>query len=517
MDTAENFKKSRLSMKKATDNGNESKLANERVRWLDDGKRGKNKSDFYLGTAMGGNPFGKKSQPTSLAASLGALSHRDLSTIKSIGRRGIPNPIAQFEGEGKTRAGMVNPIVNSVTKQSDFMRSLKDSWIGVIPYGLTQNQAYATINSLIKSDGTTNTLRKSRMGAASLLLVDQAIAAQSLSSNSSLTKSFAGASALKYAKASGVDSLNRISSKDFTSHFSRQLVTEAMRGRGYKSKTVNSWLNTVGVSYLTDSDFYVSATPLIKAYDDSDGDEGDTISTSISVAATKDLLSVKTSVHQQLEVTEEELRNLQSYLAESGFFALENPVARRIRDYFLNIKVVPQRIDDVLYHGRSRTLEKQKRAFTKSELENVAPWGVSGVGRFNEANHPLYYTSNDEDTLSKELKVTGKKDDVYDTLKFSIDREMKVLDLSRENHGLLSYCLQRVSSLGNFSMPVEYLIPMFIGACLQRNRDVQVIKIRSAVSPDAINYVFFDSPFGEYVDPGLSEVHANMQGTPVGD
>ncbi|MFC6290120.1 RES family NAD+ phosphorylase [Levilactobacillus angrenensis] len=541
-------------MEKATGNWNEPKV-NERVGWLNNERLRKGNYNADLNTAMGSNYFAKKSWPTSLTASLGISSQRGSSVAKLVGQRTTSELLSQVENREKALIEMANPSTNPSQRQYDFMRSLRgstlgqeslaltknpltasnlvesDSWsrrfstmgdlkdlqAGIIPMGMAQKQAYAAIHSLVKSTDITDTLGKSWTKLASSPLGDKAIATQPQRAISTLAKSFAGAGALKHVGTSGIASLSRISSKDFTSHFSHQLATEAMRGRGYKGKTISSWLDAVGTNYLTNSDFYVSATPLIKKYDDSAEDKTESISTLISVAATKDLLGVATAVHKRLEVTEEELRELQSYLAESGYFALENPVARQIRDYFLNIKVAPQRIDDILFHGRVRNSKEQERSYTQSELETVAPWGVSGAGRFNEANHPLYYTCSDEGTLSEELKVTGQENETYDVLKFSIDREMKVLDLSKENHALVSYCLQKVPSLGKFSIPVEYQIPMFIGACLRQNRNIQAIKIRSVVSPGAINYIFFEPPFGEYVDSSLSEVHAGLQGTPVND
>jgi len=287
---------------------------------------------------------------------------------------------------------------------------------------------------------------------------------------------------------------------------SRQMARGAMQGRGYKSATTAAWMKDVGTQYLNNPEFYTAATPLIKEYD-SKNDTDENISDSISVEATKEFINSPAIANKGLKVTEEELKTLQSDLANSNLLALDNKVAKRIHDYFLNVKAKPQKISGPLFHGRERTEDEQERPFTQEELSVKAPLGLSSAGRFNEVNQPLYYSCDNEAVLADELKINGEDTKVFDVLKFYPDREMKVLDLSQENQALWSFCLQKVSRLGNFVVPVEYQIPMFIGACLRENRNVQVIKINSAVSHGAINYIFFEPPFSDFVDPDRTEVH----------
>ncbi|WP_143462998.1 RES family NAD+ phosphorylase [Levilactobacillus enshiensis] len=212
------------------------------------------------------------------------------------------------------------------------------------------------------------------------------------------------------------------------------------------------------------------------------------ISAEVEVAATQDLIKDSSGGKTALEVTSEELYEFQDLLSKSSLKAYDLPVAKRLRSYFSGFKVKRQKISIPLYHGRSRNIKKKPAPFVESELDSPALYGMPGAGRFNNANVNLYYTSDNVGALVSELKL--ERDEVYDAIEFEPDDEFGVIDLTMENPILMNFCLQRVASTSN--VPVEYFIPMYITQCLRENRDVDVIKVRSAVAPDTINYIFLD-------------------------
>ncbi|MCH5463713.1 RES family NAD+ phosphorylase [Levilactobacillus tujiorum] len=253
-----------------------------------------------------------------------------------------------------------------------------------------------------------------------------------------------------------------------------------------KSKALKAWISDTNTS---NSKFIQSVQTAVKGRQSEDYEESkESISTKVEVAATQTLIQDIPDSGDKLEVTSEELYELQDLLAKNAIWkACHLPVAERMHEYFSNFKVKRQKISTPLYHGRLRKAETTP--YVENELNVPAPYGMPSHGRFNGENQNLYYTSDNVEALKSELKL--KKDEVYDAIEFEPDHEFGVVDLTLESEVLMSFCLQRVAT-SNLNTPVEYFIPTYIMQCLRDNRDVDVVKVRSAVAPGTINYIFLD-------------------------
>ncbi|KRL32811.1 RES domain-containing protein [Liquorilactobacillus uvarum] len=279
--------------------------------------------------------------------------------------------------------------------------------------------------------------------------------------------------------------------RSLTSNVTKKLAVLTLSGR-HKAATIKTFTKYIKPYYLNNPSFYVNIKPVIEKYEKDGSENVNQISQNIEIAATEELINDKN--HPILNLTENELWDFQSYLAEHPMMGLAVETGKKLFNFFSTLNVKKQKIGVPLYHGRSRGVSDAP--YVKKHLDGEAPWGIPSSGRFNVANQGLYYTSDSLDSLAQELRL--QQGETFDVLRFQPDTKLGVLDLTKINNPLASFCLQSVSK-GNTQQPIEYLIPTFIAQCLLDNRSIQVIKITSAVNPDATNYIFLSPSFRDGV------------------
>ncbi|MFD1420891.1 hypothetical protein [Lactiplantibacillus songbeiensis] len=286
---------------------------------------------------------------------------------------------------------------------------------------------------------------------------------------------------------------------------SRRMAKNVL-GVQYNRQTRDKWGKIIDSNYVNHPSFNASLNAVVEKNTNKEINDY-TPNEQLSVAATEDLLKNKIAGAPSLKLSSEELYKLQSFLSRTPALALNNETARKLYNYYSSVKVEKQYIKDRLFHGRSRSLFKRKTPFVQDELESTAPWGLPSQGRFNIANQNLYYASDDMDSLASELKL--QDGEVFDAIEFETNEKLGVLDLTNGDQNILSFCLQKVSSGSNAR--VEYQIPGFITQCLQCNKDIQVIKIKSAVSDTATNYIFLNPSFRDYMNQDNVNFHLSRK------
>ena len=281
------------------------------------------------------------------------------------------------------------------------------------------------------------------------------------------------------------------------SDFSKETLAYHAVAAKHSEKIARAVTNVIEPAYLENPSFYVSIGGVLTTPEQVSEDQlENTVVQRMEEKAFEEL-----SAESTLVVTRDELLSFRDFLLATPSFALKTDVGNRIYEYISEKKIDRVTIDVPLFHGRPRKAGEDE--FSRKELDSAAPFGISGEGRFNVANNNLYYTSDNLQTLTSELKL--KPGEVFDALRFKVKQPLGVLDLTKGNKMILGFCLKKVVS--GMARPKEYMISQFIGQCAMANPQIQVIKVPSVANPDATNYIFLDMSMRDYVDESSKKVN----------
>lgn len=167
--------------------------------------------------------------------------------------------------------------------------------------------------------------------------------------------------------------------------------------------------------------------------------------------------------------SEDELMKFMSYLDSKPMMAMKNEVGIRI---FNLIKEFPSIItfdNDRFYHCRARNVEEAPYVW---EQMKKAPYGVTNVGRYNEAGQAFFYFADTldgaEGEVKKHMSEKDKKEKVLQSVEIGVKGDAKLIDLSMKSMRGLNTFLRFIRfPLGeDFSRrPRVYLIPSFVAEC----------------------------------------------------
>ncbi len=206
--------------------------------------------------------------------------------------------------------------------------------------------------------------------------------------------------------------------------------------------------------------------------------------------------------------TENELIDFMSFLDQTPKLALNNPIGQRINQIILNINDFIGFDREYFYHSRPR--KKTEPPFVWGQMLK-APYGVSSMGRFNDAGQARFYFADTEkgavEEIRKHIKSSVGKDYTIQTVKIAAHNPIKILDLSaKEMRGLNNFLkyirMPYTNASGN--RPREYLIPQFVADCCY-SRGIDGIKYYGG--KDYSNYVTWKDGYFNYIkNLGDSEI-----------
>ncbi|MBP2114811.1 RES family NAD+ phosphorylase [Paenibacillus silagei] len=198
----------------------------------------------------------------------------------------------------------------------------------------------------------------------------------------------------------------------------------------------------------------------------------------------KSMVSTVSSTELLNSITKEEALSFYNYLAKFPMLGLEHNVGKKIFDELNNIKIRTVHNNTLLFRARPRDSEKREIPYTTEEMFS-APYGVTGIGRFNYSGHGELYTCDNKDVAIKEcLKNSNISVDI---MKLELIKTVDLIDLTEKDTPLVQFCSFSV----NTSSGLEYLVPTFIAQCAKR-KGITGIVFNSSQDSNALNYVFFD-------------------------
>lgn len=147
-----------------------------------------------------------------------------------------------------------------------------------------------------------------------------------------------------------------------------------------------------------------------------------------------------------------------------------------------------------LYRGR--VLEKDKHPFSENEVRK-APYGVSQQGRFNSAGISAFYLSDSIEGVKTELRKHSRNIDSIQLATFSLNENLKLLDISAWNNQFTKYIGYPINPNGDKqAIQKEYLVANYVADCLKEyGVDGVVYKGGSGY----LNYVFWDDTKFSYI------------------
>ncbi|MEK4346734.1 RES family NAD+ phosphorylase [Paenibacillus sp. FSL P4-0184] len=197
----------------------------------------------------------------------------------------------------------------------------------------------------------------------------------------------------------------------------------------------------------------------------------------------KSMVSTVSSIDLLNNITKDEVLLFYNHLASYPMLGLEHEVGRKIFHEINNIKVRTIQ-NKILYRARLRDINEREIPYSSEEMLS-APYGVSGLGRYNYLGHGELYTCDNKDVAIKECSKGGNI--IVDLMKLELKRSVDLIDLTDKNNSLVQYC----SFSANTASGLEYLVPTFIAQCAKMKGITGVI-FNSTQDDNALNYVFFD-------------------------
>ena len=200
-------------------------------------------------------------------------------------------------------------------------------------------------------------------------------------------------------------------------------------------------------------------------------------------------------------ISENELIDFMSFLDQTPKLALNNPTGQKINQIILNIHDLIGFDREFFYHSRPR--KKTETPYIWQQMLK-APYGVSSIGRFNDAGQARFYFTDTEkgsvEEIRKHIKKSDGKDYTIQTVKIAANNPVEILDLSaKEMRGLNNFLkyirLPYTDSSGN--RPREYLIPQFVAECCYA-RGIDGIKYYGG--KDYSNYVTWKDGYFSYIN-----------------
>ena len=198
----------------------------------------------------------------------------------------------------------------------------------------------------------------------------------------------------------------------------------------------------------------------------------------------KSMVSTVSSIELLNQITKDEALSFYNHLAKYPMLGLEHEVGRRIFDELNNIKVRTIQINTLLFRARPRDSEKRAIPYTTEEMFS-APFGVTGMGRFNYPGHGELYACDNKDVAIKECLKDSNI--AVDVMMLELIKQVNLIDLTEKETPLVQFC----SFSLNTSTGLEYLVPTFIAQCAKR-KGITGIIFNSSQDGNALNYVFFD-------------------------
>lgn len=166
------------------------------------------------------------------------------------------------------------------------------------------------------------------------------------------------------------------------------------------------------------------------------------------------------------EISETELVNFMTVLAQFGSFAAQDPTGKKIYELISNWKPVIDFDRELYYHGRA--FGKDEPPYPNDEMCK-APAGMTSFGRFNSIGVSHYYFSDSPLGAIREVEKHASKPYRIQVAHIKPVQSVKLIDLSGENKGnkFLDYCRFPVSSGSQEKRIRAYLIPSYVGQCCQ--------------------------------------------------
>ena len=204
----------------------------------------------------------------------------------------------------------------------------------------------------------------------------------------------------------------------------------------------------------------------------------------------------KLAINFMKTFSEEDFANFMQELQNFPFFALKNPVGKRIynalKEYLKKNTLI---INKGTKFYRCREWDKKQVShFTPDSMWNP-PARKPSQHRFNTVGVSYLYVGNSPLIARKESGLTANKKR-FTTVEMILKENVKVLDLSSDNTIIFNKC-----SIPNAKKEYDtYLFPNFIASCLDYMRinesiDIDGIKYLSTKNKDGENFyniVFFD-------------------------
>lgn len=198
-------------------------------------------------------------------------------------------------------------------------------------------------------------------------------------------------------------------------------------------------------------------------------------------------------------ITELEMMNFQSYLAERPMFGSRHPVGEKI---FAVVRDTDKLTDfeyPFYYHSRSR--KNEEPPYTWDQMQK-APAGLPGAGRFNHPSQSHFYFADTKEGAEREVSIhlsaKEKEQKTLQTVRMKPRCNIKMIDLSGKfRRGYTTFLKYIRFPLGNDAsqLPRVYLIPAFVSECC---KECGIDGIKYYGGKDYHNYVTWKDGYFEF-------------------
>jgi hypothetical protein len=197
----------------------------------------------------------------------------------------------------------------------------------------------------------------------------------------------------------------------------------------------------------------------------------------------KSMVSTVSSIDLLSNISKDEVLLFYNHLSQYPMLGLEHEVGRKIFDEVDNIKVRTIK-NNILYRVRLRNPKERAIPYSTEEMFS-APFGVTGIGRYNSQGQGELYTCDNKDVAIREC--LKDHDLSFDIVELKLKTSVDLIDLTDKSTPLVQYCSFSMQT----SSGLEYLVPTFIAQCAKM-KGITGLIFNSTQDDKALNFVFFD-------------------------
>lgn len=204
-----------------------------------------------------------------------------------------------------------------------------------------------------------------------------------------------------------------------------------------------------------------------------------------------------------IKITLEEIEELMEVLLNYPMLAIEDEAAKKIKN------IIEQNFEEdleirsqqILYRGRKRS--KGKTTYKEDELK-IAPYGITGHGRYNFIGENVLYCSNDVSKLHLELDLSFSEE--IDVISLKLKDNVKLFFIEKIFEEFKP--LYSIDEIEDKLLKKKYLLTNFISQCAKQ---VGYVGIEYNCVHDEIvkNYAIFKEEFIDY-NNGIKTYNINQ-------